>query len=153
MGCYGGTIWDAELAGVVNVRGSGERFVSEAIGSKWEGTKETYYEALLWSSQRWESGHHDLTPWQQYNLGVLLYAYREFEARVGELITAPGAKSQMVQSAIETFGSGDTFSISELERICPTVSRETIRRVLRNLRDGERVECLGTGRDARWQKL
>lgn len=117
-----------------------------------EGTKETYYEALLKSSQRWESGNHDLTPCHQYSLGVLLYAYREFEARVGELTTVPGAKSQMVRSAIGTFVSGHTFSISELERLCPTVSRETIRRVLNKLRDGGQVECLGTGRSAQWKK-
>jgi len=115
--------------------------------------KETYYEALLRSGQRWETGHHDLTPWHQHSLGVLLYAYKEFEARVGELATAPGAKSQMVRSAIEAFASGHTFSLSELERICPTVSRETIRRVLRQLRDKGQVECLGTGRDARWRKI
>ena len=118
-----------------------------------EGTKETYYEALLGASQRWDTGHHDLTRWHQYSLGVLLYAYREFEARVGKLITAPGAKSQMVRSAIEAFVPGYTFSISELGRLCPTVSRETIRRVLRQLREKDQVECLGTGRDARWKKI
>jgi len=88
-----------------------------------EGTKETYYEGLLRSGQRWDTGHHDLTPWHQYSLGVLIYAYREFEQWVGELVTAPGAKSQMVRSAIDTFVSGHTFSSSELERLCPTVSR------------------------------
>jgi hypothetical protein len=94
----------------------------------------------------WDTGHHDLTPWYQYSLGVLIYAYREFEARVSELVAAPGAKSQMVRSAIDTFVSGHTFSISELERLCPTVSRETVRRVLRGLREKGQVECLGTGR-------
>ena len=118
-----------------------------------EGTKETYYEALLRSSQRWDTGHHDLTPWYQYSLGVLIYAYREFEARVSELVAAPGAKSQMVRSAIDTFVSGHTFSISELERLCPTVSRETVRRVLRGLREKGQVECLGTGRSAQWRKI
>ena len=118
-----------------------------------EGTKETYYEALLRSSQRWDTGHHDLTPWHEYSLGVLVYAYREFEQRVGELATAPGAKREAVLAALETFDSGHTFSISELERVCPTVSRATIRRVLNELRDKGQVECLGTGRDAQWRKL
>ena len=65
-----------------------------------EGTKETYYEALLRSSQRWESGNHDLTHWHQYTLGVLVYAYREFEERVGELFAAPGVKSETVRAEI-----------------------------------------------------
>ena len=64
---------------------------------------------------------------------------------MGELVAAPGAKSQMVRSAIDTFVSGHTFSISELERLCPTVSRETVRRVLRDLREKGQVECLGHG--------
>jgi len=50
---------------------------------------------------------------------------------------------------IETFDPGHTFSISELERVCPTVSRATIRRVLGELREKNQVECLGTGRWAR----
>jgi len=118
-----------------------------------ETTKETYYEALLRSSQRWESGNHDLTPWHQYSLGVLVYAYREFEQRVGELATMPGAKREAVLAAFEAYDPGHTFSISELEHVCPTVSRATVRRVLNELREQDRVECLGTGRWARWQKL
>jgi Fic family protein len=42
-----------------------------------EGTKETYYEALWRSSQRWEVGQHDLTPWYQYSLSVLVYAWAD----------------------------------------------------------------------------
>jgi Fic family protein len=118
-----------------------------------EGTKETYYEALLRSSQRWESGNHDLTPWHQYSLGVLVYAYSEFEERVGELAKMPGAKREAVLAAFEAFDSGHTFSIAELEHMCPTVSRATVRRVLNELREQNAVECLGTGRWARWRKL
>ena len=118
-----------------------------------EESKETYYEALLRSGRRWDTGHHDLTPWYQYSLGVLVRAYREFETRVGELVATPGAKREAVLTVIETFGPGQTFSISELERLCPIASRATIRRVLGELRQQEQVECLGTGRSALWRKL
>lgn len=118
-----------------------------------EETKETYYEALWRSSQRWERGQHNLAPWHQYSLGVLIHTYSEFEKQVGELATASGAKSKMVRAAISAFPSGRMFSISELSRLCPAVSRATIRRVLNELRDSEKVECLGTGRDAQWHKL
>ena len=46
-------------------------------------------------------GHHDLTPWHQYSLGVLVYACGEFEERVGELATMPGAKREVVLAAFE----------------------------------------------------
>jgi Fic family protein len=118
-----------------------------------ESTKETYYEALWRSSQRWDTEHHDLTPWHQYSLSVLVYAYREFEERVGQLTTAPGAKTQAVRSAVETFRPGQTFTIGDLEHACPNVSRATIRRVLNELRDQGQVECLGRGQSARWQKV
>ena len=118
-----------------------------------EQTKETYYEALRQSSERWDVGQHDLTPWHQYSLGVLVYAYRESEERVGELVAAPGAKSKAVRLAIGALRAGRTFAIADLERACPTVSRATIRRVLGELREQGQVECLGTGRSARWRRL
>ena len=118
-----------------------------------EETKETYYEALLRSSQRWESGQHDLTPWHQYSLGVLLYVYRGFEKRVGELAASPGSKRDAVLAAFGAFDPGYTFTMSEMERLCPTVSRATIRRVLNELREEGRVRCLGRGQAAQWQKV
>ncbi len=81
------------------------------------------------------------------------YAYRESEERVGQLTTAPGAKSRAVRLAIESFHPGQALSIAELERACPAVSRATIRRVLGQLREQGQIECLGTGRSARWKRL
>ncbi len=86
-------------------------------------------------------------------LSVLIYAYREFEARVGEMTEAPGAKSAAVRTAVEALAPDRTFTIGDLERICPTVSRSTIRRALSELRDEGQVVCLGRGRAAQWQKL
>lgn len=117
-----------------------------------EGTKETYYEALRRSSLRWDVGRHDLTPWHQYSLSALVHQYREFEQRLGELTTAPGAKSRAVHAAITAFRPGETFTIGDLESACPTVSRSTVRRVLSELRDQGEVECLGKGRSARWRR-
>ena len=39
-----------------------------------------------------------------------------------------------------------------LERACPEVSRDMVRRVLRDLKAAEQVECLGRGPGARWRK-
>jgi Fic family protein len=118
-----------------------------------EQTKETYYEALRQSSERWDTGQHTLMPWHQYSLSVLVYAYRAFEEQVGDLITAPGAKSEAVQRVIATFGPAQTFTVGDLERLCPTVSRATIKRVLDELRAAGQVECLGKGRSAQWRKV
>lgn len=117
-----------------------------------ESTKETYYEALRLSGLQWETGQHDLTPWHQYSLGVIVYAYREFEQRVDEVTMVAGGKSQSVKNAISAFKPGETFTIGDLERICPAVSRATIRRVLEALRKEGQVICLGTGRNAQWRR-
>ena len=118
-----------------------------------EQTRETYYESLRQSSERWDTGQHALTPWHQYSLSVLVYAYRAFEEQVGELITAPGAKSEAVRTAIETFAQDQTFTVGDLERLCPTSSRATIKRVLDELREAGKVECTGRGRSAQWRKV
>jgi Fic family protein len=118
-----------------------------------EATTETYYDALLRSSQRWDSGNHDLTAWHQYSLGVLVRAYGEFEAQLGALVEAPGAKSHMLQAAVSALPTGSVFTIAALADRYPSVSRATIRRVLDDLRRSQQVECLGTGRSAQWRRL
>ena len=44
------------------------------------------------------------------------------------------------------------FAISEIEEELPTVSRDMIRLVLRQLRDENVIESVGKGRGARWRK-
>jgi hypothetical protein len=43
------------------------------------------------------------------------------------------------------------FKISELERECPGIGRDSIRRVLRQMRDEGEVVVEGVGRGARWR--
>jgi len=59
-----------------------------------EQSKDSYYESLESSSQRWHEGSHDAHPWLDYFWGVLLRAYREFEDRVGQVTTGRGSKSE-----------------------------------------------------------
>lgn len=113
-----------------------------------EDSKETYYEALEASSQRWHEGRHDALPWMRYFWGVVLRAYAEFEERVGTLRTGRGAKTGMVEEAVaRRLGA---FSISDIEKECPGVSRDWIRIVLRRLRDERRIVRRGSGRGAKW---
>ncbi len=44
------------------------------------------------------------------------------------------------------------FSISDIERACPSVSRDTIRLVLRQFRDEGLIIPQGKGRSAKWIK-
>jgi len=113
-----------------------------------EESKETYYEALEASSQGWHEGRHDALPWLRYFWGVVLRAYREFEERVGTLRSGRGSKTDLIEEAVgRRLGA---FSISDIERECPGVSRDWIRIVLRRLRDERRIVRHGKGRGAKW---
>ncbi|MFH1738578.1 MAG: Fic family protein [bacterium] len=116
-----------------------------------EQTKESYYDTLYASSQGWHDGRHDIWPWTEYSLSVLLAAYEEFESRIEKALSGPGSKTEMVLSAIAGF-LGD-FGISDVEKACPTVSRDMIRHVLFKERDAGRIEAIGKGRGAKWRKL
>jgi Fic family protein len=116
-----------------------------------EQSKETYWDALLKSSQGWHEGTHDLRPWWSYFLGTLIAAYKEFEQRVGTITTAKGAKRALVQQAVERLP--DRFRFSELQRACPGVSYPTLKRALVDLKREKKIRCLGKGRDAEWSKM
>jgi hypothetical protein len=55
-----------------------------------------------------------------------------------------------VEAAIEA--RVGEFTLGELERECPGVSRDIVRRVLKDLRRSGRVACLGRGPGASWTK-
>lgn len=115
-----------------------------------EQHKDRYYETLEHSSRKWHDGTHDPWPYINYLLFILKTAYREFEERVGQLKSPRGAKTELVESAIAAFDG--TFTLADLERACPGVSRDMVRRVLRNLRHTGTVECLGRGPGAPWRR-
>lgn len=115
-----------------------------------EESRESYYESLAASSRGWHEGRHSLQPWWEYFLGVVAAAYREFESRVGTLATGRGAKSEQVRRTVQNHIG--VFTISELERHCPGVSRDLIRTVLEQMRTDGLVVCMERGRGARWRK-
>jgi Fic family protein len=115
-----------------------------------EQNKERYYETLEQSSEGWHEGKH--VPWSYVNffLYTLKTAYQEFEERVGQIKGPRGSKTELVEAAIHKISS--PFMLSELERSCPGVSRDMIRKVLRDLRKSGQVECLGRGPGAPWRR-
>lgn len=115
-----------------------------------EENKDRYYETLETSSQGWYGARHDPWPLINFLLYVLKLAYGEFERRVGETASPKGAKTEMVEAAVEAMSG--TFTVNDLERACPGVSRDMVRRVLRGLKEAGKVEALGRGPGALWRK-
>jgi hypothetical protein len=62
-------------------------------------------------------GKHELTPWMNFLLAVIRRGFAEFESRAGQIKAPRGAKTALVEQAINSFPG--QFSIAEIERICP----------------------------------
>ncbi|MBI5598628.1 MAG: Fic family protein [Deltaproteobacteria bacterium] len=115
-----------------------------------EQNKDRYYETLEQSSQGWHEGKHDPWPYINYVFSILKTAYREFEERVGQVRSPKGAKTEMITAAIaRTLGP---FRVADVQMECPGVSLDMIRQVLKTMKASGRVECLGRGQNAQWQK-
>ncbi len=115
-----------------------------------EQNKERYYETLEQSSEGWHQGKHDPWPYVNFVLYTLKTAYKEFEERVGQIVSPKGAKTELVVSAIgRKFGP---FRISDIQKECPGVSLDLVRSILKKLRSSGKVKCLGRGQNAEWEK-
>lgn len=116
-----------------------------------EESKEDYYHVLQQSSQRWHDGNHEFLPWLNHFLAIVRRGYGEFEKRAGDVKSKRGAKTELLQQTIENI-SGD-FTVTELERLCPGISRDHLRRRLKEMRTAGLITCLGLGPGAKWRKL
>lgn len=115
-----------------------------------EENKVRYYEALEQSSQGWHEGAHDPWPYISFVLFVIDQAYKEFEERVGTVSSPKGAKTGLIEAAIKEMAA--PFTLSELQSKCPGVSRDMIRKVLKDKQQRDEVSCTGRGPAARWEK-
>lgn len=116
-----------------------------------EQSKETYYETLNKSSQKWHEAKHNVIPWFNYFLGTVLAAYKEFEERAANIKPARGAKTQILNQVIER--QVGEFSLGDIERECPAISRDMIKIIFRELQKAKKIKCLGKGKSAKWKKI
>ena len=114
-----------------------------------EQTKQSYYDTLYTSSQDWHESRHEVLPWTEYFLSTLLAAFDEFESRFGRVSKGHGSKTDMIRNAVEGFIAD--FSITDVEKACPKVSRDMIRHVLGQLREAGVIVPVGKGRGAKWR--
>ena len=115
-----------------------------------ENYKVRYYETLEISSQQWHEGRHDPWAYIGYLLFILREAYRDFETRVGQLASPKGAKTELILASIDA--TPGKFTLVDIEDRCPGVSRDMVRKVLKDLKKAGEVRCLGRGPGAFWEK-
>lgn len=116
-----------------------------------EENKERYYETLDLSSRGWHEGKADPWPFINFILSVLRLAYKEFESRVGKDVPKRGEKREIIVAAIDQMKG--PFRVADLQRACPGVGLDHIRKSLARLRKEKKVKCLGRGQSAEWIKI
>jgi Fic family protein len=116
-----------------------------------EDNKQRYYETLEESSKGWHEGKHDPWPYLNFVLFVLKTAYKEFEERAASIQSPRGSKTEMVHHAVFAFDRH--FTVADIEKKCPAVSRDMIRTVLKTMQKNGVVECIGRGPGALWKKV
>jgi Fic family protein len=115
-----------------------------------EEYKERYYETLQISSQNWHQGKHDPWPYINFLLYILKKAYTEFASRVENIEPHKGSKTELVIDQINKLP--ETFTMSQLQSKCPDVSRDMIRKILKDLRNEDKISAEGRGPAAKWIK-
>ncbi|MCD9020237.1 Fic family protein [Cohnella silvisoli] len=115
-----------------------------------EDTKDQYYSTLNQSSQGWHEGEHQLLPWLEYFLGVLLAAYKEFENRAGMVTDSKGQKAVRIREIVKNLLG--TFTAADIEERCPDIARPTINAALKKMSEEGIIQRDGMGRSAKWRK-
>lgn len=113
-----------------------------SLEKKIEKTKDTYYDVLEQSSENWNEGTNDNTPFVKYLLGIILSAYRDFEERLN-LIDDKISALEMVEKVTSTrLGK---FTKSDIQEECPSLARQTIEKALKQLCDSGKIKKQGSG--------
>jgi len=115
-------------------------------------TKEDYYATLGASTVGWHENRHDLLPWARYLLGVLVTAYAKFDEQMDVFDIPVGDRFAVIHRRVGDWPS-DEFTAAEVHATLRGVSRETLARVLRGLREEGSLERLGAGRGTRWRRV
>ena len=114
-----------------------------------EESKETYYEVLQDSSINWHENENNYKPFVNYMLGVIVNAYKEFEARVKLLTDTNISKQDRIRKIIQKHIG--TITKAELIEMNPDISDTTVQRALAELlRNGE-IEKIGGGRYTKYK--
>ena len=118
------------------------RYIS--LESKIERTKQKYYDVLERSGQGWHEEKNDPTGFIKYLLGVILSAYRDFEARVELLDEKLPAKELVRKTIMSKIGK---ITRSEIEELIPSLKKTSITNSLSALVKEGVIECHREGKN------
>lgn len=108
-----------------------------------ENTKDSYYSVLQQTSENWNNGTNDNTPFVKYLLSTILAAYRIFEERL-ELFDDRLSSLQIVERACSArIGK---FTKSDIMEECTYIGRASVENALKSLCDQGKLSRHGNGK-------
>jgi Fic family protein len=113
--------------------------------------RDAYYDALAASTVGWHDGTHDPWPWLGFFVDVLADAYELFAARATDRRSGV-SKQDRVRNYVLNH-AGPSFEMADVRRAIPGVSDQTVRLVLRELKEQGCVKPSGVGRGTKWERI
>lgn len=116
-----------------------------------EETKDIYYEELQASSENWHDGTNDELPFIKYMLSVIYKAYSKCDERFKLISEKSLTSAERVMKVFEN--SLEPLSKSDIAILCPDISKRTIERALKELKDRGLIKQLGSGRSTKYIRV
>lgn len=113
--------------------------------------RDAYYDALAASTAGWQDSTHDVWPWLSFFVDVLADAYVAFAARATDHRSGM-TKQDRVRNYVRNH-AGPSFEMADVRRAVPGVSDQTVRLVLRELKNEGLVSPSGVGRGTKWVRV
>ena len=112
--------------------------------------KESYYAALEQSSDGWHDNKNDYTPFIVNFLQILYKCFKELDESFMDISLKKAKKSERVEAVL--MGAVVPISKADIEGKLPDVSVKTIELVLNKMLKDEKIEKIGSYRNARYMK-
>jgi hypothetical protein len=103
------------------------------------------------STVGWQDGSHDPWPWLRFFVEVVAHAYETFAARAADHRSGV-TKQDRVRNYVLNH-AGTSFEMADVRRSVPGVSDQTVRLVLRELKNAGFVRPSGVGRGTKWVRV
>jgi Fic family protein len=112
--------------------------------------KDSYYEALKTSSDKWHENENDYVPFIVNFLQILCKCFKDLDESFTDISLKKANKSERVESIL----MGATVPVSKQDIIAklPDISIKTVELVLSKMLKDKKIKKIGTYRDARYMR-